>query len=144
MTYTPPAYQSMVSPRSRRLRSIGLVLLVAAVTMALYGFFVVMPSLRAAVATQRVEAVPRIEERPASSTKNSGSQNQPARVRRANRAVAVKVLFVYGYWGVCGLLVIGMLFVAWLDTREVSRNYLNERRSVWLDAARNMPHDKEE
>ena len=83
-------------------------------------------------------------EKPAGTAGDPLTRNQAARLRRANRVVAANVLFAYGYWSICSLLVVGMLFVAWLDTREVSRNYLNERRSVWLEAARNMPHDKQE
>jgi hypothetical protein len=46
------------------------------------------------------------------------------------------VLFAYSYWGVCGLLVIAALFLAWLDFREVSRAYLEERRAILTDTVR--------
>jgi hypothetical protein len=146
MTSTPPVYQTMITPRSRRLRTTGLVLLVAAVIVALYGFFVLMPSLqRAMVAESREIQAIRAEQ--ASATPNtSGTKalgnSQAVRIRRAHRVAAVKVLFAYGYWSVCGLLVVAMVFVAWLDLREVSRTYLSHRKAVWTETASSLEAKK--
>jgi len=146
MTSTPPVYQTMISPRSRRLRTTGLVLLVAAVAMALYGLFVLMPSLKRAVAAESRQ-VPSIHKERLTTATNlvrtpSGGTSQAARIRRAHHVVAVKVLFAYGYWITCGLLVVAMVFVAWLDLREVSLTYLNHRRAVWADTAASLEEKK--
>jgi disulfide bond formation protein DsbB len=140
MTSTPPAYHNMISPRSRRLRSIGLMLMIAALTMGIYGYFVLMPSLQRSVPTAHATT-------PTVSAPQSPAQagnDADRQLRRERRVATAKVLFAYGYWSVCGLLALGVMFTAWLDTREVSRNYLKERRSVWLDAARNIPNDRED
>ena len=51
MAQTPVVYQGIVSARSRRLRTIGSLLVAAIVLMSLYGYFVLMPSLHKAQAT---------------------------------------------------------------------------------------------
>ncbi|HLV80326.1 MAG TPA: hypothetical protein VKT32_08585 [Chthonomonadaceae bacterium] len=126
----PAAYQSMVSARSRRLRTIGLLLLVAILGMSVYGFSSLMPAVRRqaaayhrdTVAAQQVQA-------------ETGALGIPARSGRARKAMLAQVTLVYAYWCLCGLLILALLLVAWLDLREVTRNYANQRRAVWMEAA---------
>ncbi len=42
---------------------------------------------------------------------------------RERRAAFSKILFMYGYWSVCGLLILALVIVSWLDFRELGRNY---------------------
>ncbi|HZT43534.1 MAG TPA: hypothetical protein VFA07_15325 [Chthonomonadaceae bacterium] len=134
----PPAYQSMVSPRSRRLRTIGLLLLVAIIGMSLYGFSSLMPAIRrqaVAYHQQTVSTQPSRTESPQASRQGS----------RAKKIMLLQITIAYLYWGTCGLLIIALLFVAWLDLREVTRNYINQRRSVWMETAgRLQDRDSEE
>ena len=138
MTPTPSAYQTMITPRSRRLRTTGLVLLVAAITMALYGFFVLMPSLKRSLEASK-GAGPIIQSvSPAAGTTAAARSRNDVHSVRIRRVAAVKVLTAYAYWTVCGLLVVAMVFVAWLDLREVSRAYLNQRRAIWAETASSL------
>lgn len=128
MTSTP--YRTMISSRSRRLRTVGLLLLLAVLGMSVYGLAVQMPSLRRSgaayrrehAATQQFEAV-------------TGAIGASKSEERAKRVMLLKVTVAYAYWGTCGLLVIALLFVAWLDLREVTRNYLDVRRALWNETA---------
>lgn len=126
----PIAYQSMVSPRSRRLRTIGLLLLVAIIGMSVYGFSSLMPAIR----RQAVAYHQRTESTQPSQT----GTRTPQAARQSSRAKKTMLLLItvaYIYWGLCGLLIIALLFVAWLDLREVTRNYINQRRAVWAETA---------
>jgi len=114
-----PAYRTLVTYKSRRLRIIGSLLLIATLGMAVYGGLVLMPSLRSAK-----EAVP--------------AQTLDSRTPQAIRAKNVmktKLIFAYGYWSVCGILVTATLLTAWLDVRETSRSYLEQRKSIWSAVA---------
>ncbi len=42
---------------------------------------------------------------------------------RERRAAFSNILFMYGYWSVCGLLILALIIVSWLDFRELGRNY---------------------
>lgn len=121
-----PAHGSMVSSRSRRLRIIGSLLLVAIAAMVVYGVAVLMPSLRRSVA----ETSPRIERR----IGNAGTERTPEE-RLQRKALATQLIFTYSYWTVCGVLVLVAVFVAYLDFREVSRTYLAQRRAIWSEVA---------
>jgi hypothetical protein len=121
-----PAYRSLVTNKSRRLRMWGSLLVCAAALMALYGGMVLMPSLRSA---RDAALVQRLE------------SQQPEAVR-ARRVMKTKLLFAYGYWSVCGVLVTAAMFAAWLDVRETSRSYLEHRKAIWNNVAgRDRDHD---
>ena len=120
MTSPPSPYISIISPRSRRLRVTGALLLIAVLAMAIYGFAVLMPMVNREVHRQRSQAL----------TSETSLTLTPDRAlasyqkKRARKLLYVKVAAAYAYWGVCGLLVLTALFVAWLDAREVTRNYI--------------------
>ncbi len=157
MSTAPSPYRSMISPRSRRLRTIGLLLLAAIAGLTLYGYFSLMPSLRTARASyersrdrarqsSRLSTLPPASNVGASvnvgaSASGAGASARP--LERARKALLVKVIFLYAYWSVCGLLIVAALFVAWLDLREVSQNYLHERRALWNEAAVRMQREKD-
>ena len=117
MNDTPPPYPSMVSLRSRRLRTLGLALLAVLLIMSLYGFLVLMPSLHHLGAN----AAPL----------SPSLSPEPAGLDRARKMILVRVSFAYAYWGVCALIALALFFVAWLDMREVSQTYLRARRTLW-------------
>ncbi|MCS6776470.1 MAG: hypothetical protein RMJ43_12210 [Chloroherpetonaceae bacterium] len=118
---------NMISARSRRLRIVGAMLLLAALGMVAYGSLVLMPGLRRAVA-----AAPRHVER----RLPGGRVERTPEVERWRRALATQILFAYGYWTFCGALVLTVVLVAYLDFREVSRNYLARRQAIWSDVTR--------
>ena len=127
---TPSAYTGIVSPRSRRLRMIGGMLLLAVLAMILYGYFGLMPSLaraarESAASGAAISAPARLDR----SESRSQPQTHAQRVRKLQVAVAL------AYWGVCGLVLLAVLLVAWLDLREISRSYVAERRAMWTQAA---------
>jgi hypothetical protein len=135
----------MVTPRSRRLRTVGLLLLAAAVTMALYGFLVLMPSLKHIVAAAPASSATVVTGKTtvAHPAGRSWNEHLSQMSRKERRVAAAKVIFAYGYWSVCGLLVISMVFIAWLDLREVSRTYLNQRRAIWTETAQRLNDQQE-
>ena len=130
----PAAYQTMISPRSRRLRTVGILLLLAVIGMSVYGARVIMPPLRAASRNFALR-------HPASV---SGNRNDPAAkaTRRERRVMQVQLLSADVYWLICGLLALAAIVVAWLDFREVSRNYLAERRALMRESARRIAPDE--
>lgn len=121
MAQSFPASGSIVSARSRRLRTIGSLLVVAVLAMSVYGVTSLMPSLRRS-----------INENPVSLRRDA--VRTPEQKARRN-IIKAQIVFAYGYWGVCGLLVLSAAFVAYLDFREVSRNYMAQRRAIWSDIA---------
>ena len=127
---TPSPYSDIVTPRSRRLRTVGIVLILAGGLMALYGYFGLMPTLdrnlhsassSAPAGTSRVDA--------ADSVLKPHSGQKTARVHKLQVAVAL------AYWGICALLLVGAVGIAWLDFREVSRLFVTRRRELWTQAA---------
>ena len=152
MTTTPTAYQPLVSARSRRLRVTGVVLLVTVLAMAVYGYAILMPSLRAlphvAQTVERAGSVNRpgnansANARSAARSGNGGTAREtpaaPAQTltEKQRKTALAKVLFVYGYWSVCGLLLMGLMLVSWLDFRELSRNYGEYRRRLYAEDLR--------
>lgn len=144
---TPPvsAYQSFITPRSRRLRTLGLVLLAAVLCMVAYGAIVLMPNVRREVETQRARNL-----LPAPSVSSSASQPERAHTSvesqrqgraqaRARKIVFAKVAVAYAYWGVCMLLLLAVVFVAWLDWREVARVGLSQRLALHLETSQSSP-----
>jgi hypothetical protein len=100
--------------------------------MTLWGGLVLMPSLRtASFAVRNGATFERMR------TGRGGAERTPqaiARAEHAKRVLLTQVIFAYAYWTVCGLLVLGLLGVAWLDFREVLRNYSARRRKLWMEA----------
>ena len=117
-----PAYRTLITPKSRRLRVIGSLLLLATVSMAVYGGTVIMPSLRA---TKNIVLTYPLD-----------SRSQEA--VHAKQVMKAQVIFAYGYWSVCGVLLTATLFTAWLDVREMSRSYVEHRKAIWT-----LPEEKE-
>lgn len=132
--------QGIVSARSRRLRTTGAVLLAGILLMSLYGVFGLMPKVRAAA--KRVSQSRTIVEaqRSGSAAVMRLSVRTPItpevrQTRKLERALAAQIIFVWIYWTVCALLLLGLLLIAWLDFRELSRQYENERISLFAETA---------
>jgi hypothetical protein len=152
MTTTPTAYQPLISARSRRLRMTGVLLLVAILGMALYGYAILMPSMRAlphvtqtidrAGSVYRTGSANRADSkgtaRSGSSTAARDAASNPVKplTEKQRKTALAKVLFVYGYWSVCGLLLVALILVSWLDFRELSRNYGEYRRRLYAESLR--------
>ena len=132
-TDTPSVYSGIVSPMSRRLRTIGIVLLTAVCAMALYGYFVVMPSIERSLRDNPLPP-PGIV---------AGSRTTPLRpenpaTTRAQRVRKLQIAVALAYWGVCSLLLVSVVLVAWLDFREVTRVYVEQRQVMWTKAVANV------
>lgn len=118
MSSSPSPYVSVVSAKSRRLRTFGAVLLFFIVAMTLYGYFGLMPTMGKGIPQTTV----------------SGRQtNVNPLTGRAKRVAKVKAASVIAYWGVCFLLMSLLLFIVWLDVREISATYALQRRALWAD-----------
>ena len=124
------AYSTIVSPRSRLLRTIGLALLVGILAMVIYGYFGLMPSLARSLRTNPVSAP-----HTTVAAQNRESQLDLQQYNRAQRIRKMRVSVALAYWGVCALMLVGVVLVAWLDLREISRTYVAERRAMWSEAA---------
>ena len=119
-------YQNLISAQSRRLRVIGVVLLVMILGMCVYGGRVLMPKLRenrAPLHNSTVQAT------------SSSTALSPVKAESLRKLAKVQLLFFYAYWGVCFVLIIALLVVAYLDFREVSRNYLRLQVSLLSNTA---------
>lgn len=142
MTDTPTVYQSLISARSRRLRTVASVLLAGILAMTLYGYFRLMPSLR--VAAARMEQTTK---RSTAAAANSASHVTPAQrtaqdtvarmSQRERDAQAAKLVFAYAYWGVCLSLLVALMLVAWLDFREVGRNFDQQQAAMFAASLKN-------
>lgn len=126
----------IVSVRSRRLRAIGTVLLAGILLMSLYGVFGLMPTLRAS--SKRVNESRAIAASQGTVVQSGTGVSTPTVVtpemrqsRKLARALAAQVIFAWIYWTVCALLLVGLLLIAWLDFRELSRQYDNERIALF-------------
>ena len=127
---TPSVYSNIVSPRSRRLRTIGLGLLIAICGMVIYGYFSLMPSLARSIRENPLPASSSV------SAHHSDASNLGKRpLTRAERLRKLRVAIALAYWGVCGLFIVAVVLVAWLDLREISRTYVEQRRAMWTQAA---------
>ncbi len=126
MNESPNPYSSLISSRSRRLRTVGWVLLAFIIGLFLYGYFKLMPELGGAKnATEMV----------ASGSVIRTSPETPL-TPRAKRVVKFKAAVAILFWGVELLLVCALVFVAWLDVREVSKTYIQQRRKVWSQSVK--------
>ena len=133
---------TMVSPKSRRLRTIASVLLVIIGALTVYGMLVLMPSLR-----RNVEHYKHLQTEVHMASSAGGLQPVTGKhpsVSRAAKAVKVQVLFMYGYWSVTLLLIFGLVGAVWLDFREITRQYTEQRlRMVATAAAEALSAEKE-
>jgi len=93
--------------------------------MGLYGYFGLMPNIERSLREHPIQAVAS----PGGAT--SPAQHLPPALARAQRARKFQVAVALAYWGVCSLLILGVLVVAWLDLREISNRYVSERRAMW-------------
>jgi len=137
MTPTPSVYsQTIVSPRSRRLRTIAAVILVIILVMSAYGVRVLMPLVkRSADAARREEAASAARQRPADNLPASTGREHRLRVSsRTARIIRFQVIFTYGYWTIWTMLVLTLLLLSWMDLREVSRNYISQRKLLFQAA----------
>jgi len=131
MTRSSAQYGSgIISSRSRRLRTIAAVLLAAIIAMALYGTHVLVPRINraAGVATAQAAATKAAPPTPDIEHKRISRLNL---TRKEARVLRFDVIFEAAYWTIWTLLVLSLLLVAWMDLREVSRTYLNQRRELW-------------
>ena len=134
MTEMPSAYQGTVlSARSRRLRTIGLLLLAVVVGMAVYGMSALMPPINHAAARLAQEES-QSRGAPTAASSGQATAHTATHLATLRRNLKVQVAVAYAYWGVCALLLISVLFIAWLDLREISRNYVDQRRAIWSEA----------
>ncbi len=129
MTEMTP-YSSVISLRSRRLRTVGIALMVVVLALFFYGVFGLMPAMKSAAALhtaaiQKAEAQKAIH--PGESMKT---------IRRIHRLMGIKLLFTDAYWLTCGLFAFAAMVVAWLDFREVARRFQTARRSLWDEASK--------
>lgn len=124
---TPPVspYMTVVSPLSRRYRSLGMMLLIAIVGMSVYGWAAVMPGVRQAVGRPDTPELTRMAK---AQPGPDATPKQIAHAKRTLKARGVVVALALAYWGVCSLLLLGVLLVAWLDFRESARNFALESR----------------
>ncbi len=124
----PTPYSALISPYSRRLRTTGIVLLIAALLIALYGGLVFMPRLRANRQALRTQIAQTASD-PVAKSNTATTGNDLKRLAKA------QTLFIYSYWSLCSLLLIALLVVAWLDAREVARNYLRQQVQLISEVA---------
>ena len=144
MTDLQTVYRPLVSARSRRLRLIGTLLLISVLGMTLYGYFVLMPSLRElphiAPPADQNSAVTTLARVPGHTTVGTGiikvnTSNADYKLsEQARKTALAKVIFVYGYWSVCGVLIIGLILVSWLDFRELTRAYEDQRQRLYFNS----------
>lgn len=126
---TPPTspYMSIVSPLSRRYRTLMTILLAIIMVMSVYGGFTVMPRVHQAVGKSDTPELTRIakgQPGPGLTTK------QIVRAQRTLQARKVVIYLALAYWGVCCLVMVLVLFLAWLDFRETTRNFALEARAL--------------
>lgn len=119
-----PFYSSL---RSRRIRTLGVLFLLVAALMSFYGGTVLMPNLHRTLLASRSTSEPVVTSR---GGPNAALPALSPRELRAARIRKVKVSLALAYWGVCSLFVIGAILMAWLDVREISQRYLDERRAL--------------
>lgn len=137
---TPPAspYGSVISARSRRLRTIMTVLLAIIALMSVFGFYKLMPLVRDAVGRPDTPALTRIAH---SQPGPDLTVQQIAHAKRTLHARQVSVFMALAYWGVCSLLIVGILLLAWLDFRETTRSFVTQARALREDTVATLQED---
>ena len=129
---------SLISPRSRRIRTIGLVFLTGMMLCALYGGLVMMPRLG------RLREQLHVLNARWQLTRTSGTSLAEGRairlsIARERRVLLMQTVFIYGFWSFVGVLGICVILCAWLDTREVAKNFLAEQKRVIRSSANDNP-----
>lgn len=142
MARIPTAYSSaMISPRSRRLRTIASVLLFSLAVITVFGALILMPSLRRNVAryngiktqANALSAGKSIEE--VHALHRIVLPGQKISMNRAAKSVRAQVLFMYAYWGVTILMLLTVIGCVWMDFREISRQYTDMKIRMLAAAA---------
>lgn len=59
------------------------------------------------------------------------------------RRVALRAIFILGYWSVCFILANFVVLMAWLDVRETRRRFSAARRRAWRETL-DRPADRQE
>ncbi len=136
MTTNRSQYGSgFVSNRSRRLRTITALLLVVIVAMAVYGTRVLVPGINRA-ASVAVRPTVQSSAIPTPNVTRNAAVTPLNVTKRQAKVLKLDVMFVAAYWVVWIVLLLSLLLTAWLDLREVSRNYLEQRRELWVAASK--------
>ena len=139
---TPPItpYNSVVSPRSRRLRTLVSIVLVVIMFMSVYGGFTVMPQVRQAVGKRDTPELNRLAKSQPGPTL---TLKQIAHAKHTLRARQVVVSLAMAYWGVLSLLLVLVLFLAWLDFRETTRNFALQAQALRQETVVTLQRDAE-
>lgn len=137
---TPPIspYMTVVSPRSRRYRTLVSILLIVIMIMSVYGGFGIMPQVRQAVGKPDT---PQLTRMAASQPGPDLTLKQIAHAKRTLQARRVVVSLALAYWGVCSLLMLMVLFLAWLDFRETARNFALQARALRQETVVTLEQD---
>ena len=67
----------------------------------------------------------------------------PPPLRRQERIHRFQVAVALAYWGICLLLLLSVLVLAWLDVRETARLFALERGRLGRDAAEELRRSAE-
>lgn len=150
MISNPPtsAHRSLISLRSRRIRTLGVALLALVIGLCVYGYCFLMPSLHVPQSAARLAGLQQ-ELRVAQSSTPASPVHQAeiqTRLDRTKKLLKTELLILYGFWAVCGTILLMLMLLAWMDLREVARVYAQERRAIWTDAiaktAKDIPAEK--
>lgn len=137
---TPPVspYTNIITPRSRRYRTIMTVLLVFLLAMSVYGGFKVMPAVHQAVGKSDMRELRLIAEAQPSPGLTS---EQILKAKRTLKKRSVVVYLAMAYWGVCSLMMVGILFLAWLDFRETTRSFSLQAQALRQETVTTLQQD---
>ncbi len=137
---TPPItpYTNVLSPRSRRYRTIVTILLVTFLIMGVYGRFNLMPHVNQTVNRPDTPELTRIA---ASQPGPRWTSTQIAHAKRTLRARRVLVSLALAYWGLCSLMLVAIIFLAWLDFRETTRNFALQSQALRQETVVTLQQD---
>ena len=124
---------TLISAKSRRIRTVGIMLIGSMLFCTIYGVIFLMPRL------SQLRARSHALNDSAVLFPHRDKQSEVAMARTLNRErriVLMNAVFIYAYWCFVGLLFIGSVLMAWLDTREVARNYLQEKQKLLLSGVK--------
>jgi len=137
---TPPVspYTNIITPRSRRYRTIMTVLLVFLLAMTVYGGFKVMPAVKQAIGKSDMRQLRLTAE---SQPSPGLTAEQILHAQRTLRRRSVVVYMAMAYWGVCSLMMVGILFLAWLDFRETTRAFSQQAQALRQETVATLQQD---
>ena len=126
---TPPVspYMNIITPRSRRFRTIVVILLAVIILMSIFGFYRVMPAVHRSVGRSDTLELRRMAD---AQPGQDLTMQQIAHAKRTLKARTVVIYMAMAYWGVCSLLMVAVLFLAWLDFRETTRSFALQARAL--------------